>query len=98
VEAARDTLGAAIATAAELPPAIGAIVGDVARNAFVEGMQVVATISAVVAIGVAILVLVALRDVRLDHDAAEAGGAASDGVSERLAPERRLSGTPVPEA
>jgi MFS transporter, DHA2 family, multidrug resistance protein len=98
VDTARDTLGAAIATAAELPAELGAIVGAVARNAFVEGMQVVATISAVVAIGVAILVLVALRDVRLDHDAAEAEDAASAGMPERHAPERRLSGTPVPEA
>ena len=75
VEAARDTLGAALGVAAELPATIGATVVTVARDAFVQGMQVAATISAVVAVGVAILTLLALRDVEMHPDAEEADGA-----------------------
>ncbi len=37
---------------------------DAAQAAFVHGMQVVTTISVVVAVGVAILAIIALRDVR----------------------------------
>jgi hypothetical protein len=62
-------------------------------------MQVAATISAVVAAGVAVLVLVALRDIRLDADAEEADE--PDRATEpgrHPVPERRVSGTPVPEA
>jgi DHA2 family multidrug resistance protein-like MFS transporter len=98
-DAARDTLGAAIAAAAQLPTEIGAALVSVARSAFVEGMQVAATISAVVAVGVAILALVALRDVRLDPaSAAEADDAPSSPASRD--PQRAIhpSGTPVPEA
>jgi MFS transporter, DHA2 family, multidrug resistance protein len=98
VDAARDTLGAAMATAAKLPADLGTIVSAVARNAFVEGMQVVATISAVVAVGVAILVLVALRDVRLDADAVDADPEARASSDRQTVREPRLSGTPVPEA
>jgi DHA2 family multidrug resistance protein-like MFS transporter len=98
-DAARDTLGAAVSTAADLPAAVGATLVTIAQDAFVEGMQVAASISAVVAAGVAVLVLVALRDIRLDADAEEAD--APDRTTEpgrHPAPERRISGTPVPEA
>jgi len=61
--AARDTLGGAVAVAGQLPGQLGAAVLDVARTGFVEGMQVAATISAVLAIGVAILAVVLLRNV-----------------------------------
>ncbi len=99
VDAARDTLGGAMSTAAQLPAELGAIVGAVARGAFVEGMQAVATISAVVAVGVAVLVLVALRDARLEPDAADAEMETERGETQRpAAHERRVSGTPVPEA
>jgi DHA2 family multidrug resistance protein-like MFS transporter len=96
-DAARDTLGAAVSTAADLPAALGATLVSIAQNAFVEGMQVAATISAVVAVGVAILVLVALRDVRLDTEEADAHDRAPE-PGRHPAPERRISGTPVPEA
>jgi DHA2 family multidrug resistance protein-like MFS transporter len=91
VDAARDTLGAAVSVASQLPAELGAVVTAVARGAFVEGMQAVATISAVVAVGVAVLVLAALRDIRLDPETEEAD-------VPHAAPERRISGTPVPEA
>ena len=54
--------GAAIAAAQELPPAMGQVVVSVATEAFVQGMQTAATLSAVLALGVAGLVLVFLRD------------------------------------
>jgi DHA2 family multidrug resistance protein-like MFS transporter len=96
-DAARDTLGAAVSTAADLPAALGATLVAIAQNAFVEGMQVAATISAVVAVGVAVLVLVALRDVRLETEEAEAPDQTPE-PGRHPAPERRISGTPVPEA
>jgi DHA2 family multidrug resistance protein-like MFS transporter len=60
---ARDTLGGAVAVAGQLPEQLGAAVLDVARDAFVHGMQVATTISAVIAVGIAILAVVMLRNV-----------------------------------
>ena len=74
--AARDTLGGAVAVAQELPGELGTAVIGVARDAFVQGMQVASTISAVLAVGVAILAVVMLRDVGSGEDreaAADAG-------------------------
>jgi MFS transporter, DHA2 family, multidrug resistance protein len=68
-DAARDTLGAAVGVAAQLPSEIGATLVAIARQAFVQGMVVAAAISAIVAVGVAVVALVALRDVRMDPDA-----------------------------
>jgi MFS transporter, DHA2 family, multidrug resistance protein len=60
---ARDTLGGAVQVAASLPDTVGLAVLDVSRGAFVQAMQVAATISAVVAIGVAIIAIATLRHV-----------------------------------
>ncbi|HEY7524509.1 MAG TPA: MFS transporter [Candidatus Limnocylindrales bacterium] len=70
--AARDTLGAATGVAHGLPHALGATLLEAARSAFVQGMQVAAAISLVVAVGVAILALVALRDIEAGRADAEA--------------------------
>jgi MFS transporter, DHA2 family, multidrug resistance protein len=70
--AARDTLGGAVGVARELPEPVGAALLQAAREAFVLGMQVTSAISLVVAIGVAVLALVALRNVG-GAAAAEAG-------------------------
>jgi MFS transporter, DHA2 family, multidrug resistance protein len=94
-EAARDTLGAALGVASELPGNIGAMVVTVAQDAFVQGMQVAATISAVVAVGVAILTLLALRDVEMDPDAEAADDGRTD-RDDRRAPQ--TTSTPVAEA
>jgi DHA2 family multidrug resistance protein-like MFS transporter len=59
---ARDTLGSAVAVAAELPAQLGAAVLEGAREAFVQGMQLSSAIAAVVAVGLAILALRILRD------------------------------------
>jgi len=62
-EAARDTLGGAVA-AAEQVPGPGAALLETARKAFTDGLQVTAITSALVVIGIAILVMLVLRDVR----------------------------------
>ena len=59
---ARDTLGGAVDVAGQLPGQLGAAVLEVAREAFVQGMQVAAGISAVMAIAVAIVAVVVLRN------------------------------------
>jgi DHA2 family multidrug resistance protein-like MFS transporter len=60
---ARDTLGGAVQVAASLPDSLGLAVLDVSRGAFVQAMQVAATISAVVAVVVALFALTMLRHV-----------------------------------
>jgi MFS transporter, DHA2 family, multidrug resistance protein len=64
VASARDTLGGATGAAAGLPAGLATDLLDVARAAFVHGMQVAAGISIAVAVGVAALAIVALREVR----------------------------------
>ena len=75
---ARDTLGGAVAVAGQLPGQVGAAVLDVARDAFVQGMQVAATISAIIAIAVAVLAVTILRNVRAGSGGESAGVSASD--------------------
>jgi DHA2 family multidrug resistance protein-like MFS transporter len=58
---ARDTLGAAVAVADQLPEGLRMVVLDVARDAFVAGVQLTAAISAIVAIAVAVLAVLTLR-------------------------------------
>jgi DHA2 family multidrug resistance protein-like MFS transporter len=60
---ARDTLGGAVKVAALLPDSLGLAVLDVSRGAFVQAMQVTATISAAVAVVVAVFALTTLRHV-----------------------------------
>ncbi len=61
-EAARGTLGGAVAAAGELPEAAGRVLLTAAREAFSRGFERAAIICAAVAAGLAILVLVLLRD------------------------------------
>ena len=73
---ARDTLGGAVGVAEQLPGQLGSAVLEVARDAFLQGMQVAAGISAIVATAVAIVAVVALRNIRPgsgDEDAETAG-------------------------
>jgi DHA2 family multidrug resistance protein-like MFS transporter len=53
-DAARDTLGGAVAVASELPPDVAAALLAAARVAFVDGIHIVAAITAVVALAAAI--------------------------------------------
>ena len=71
-EVARDTLGGAVAVAAELPADLGAVVLDVAREAFVAGMHLTSGIAAVVAVGLAALAVISLRGQSLGGDPPEA--------------------------
>lgn len=64
-DAARDTLGAAIALARDLPGPVGVALVDAARQAFVDGMRTSATIAALVAVGLAGVALVGLRSHRV---------------------------------
>jgi MFS transporter, DHA2 family, multidrug resistance protein len=73
--AARDTLGGAVGVAQQLPPALGAAVLAESREAFTTGLQVTAGISAVVAVGIAVLATVMLRGVPTTAEAAEAAPA-----------------------
>jgi DHA2 family multidrug resistance protein-like MFS transporter len=74
-EAARDSLGGAVAAAEDLPGPLGTELLDVARDAFTQSLQVAAVVSAVVAAGTALVAAVFLRQVR--------GGTASVAEDER---------------
>jgi DHA2 family multidrug resistance protein-like MFS transporter len=62
-ETARDTLGGAVAAGDELPARLAAELLDAAREAFAQGLQAAALTSAAIALGMAILVVVLLRNV-----------------------------------
>ena len=62
-DAARDTLGGAVGVAAQLPGDLGSAVLNVARQAFVDGMQLTAGIAAVIAVGLAVLAITSLRHI-----------------------------------
>jgi MFS transporter, DHA2 family, multidrug resistance protein len=61
-EAARATLGGAVAAASELPPDSAAALVATAREAFTRGFERASIICAVVAAGLAVLVFILLRD------------------------------------
>jgi MFS transporter, DHA2 family, multidrug resistance protein len=75
-EAARDTLGGAVAAAEQLPGR-GAALLETARKAFTDGLQVTAITSAFVVIGIAVLVMVLLRHVRPASEPSSAPSATS---------------------
>ncbi len=58
---ARDTLGAAVGVAGQLPGPSGLALLATARDAFVQGLHLAAGIGAVVAIGAAIMAMILLR-------------------------------------
>jgi MFS transporter, DHA2 family, multidrug resistance protein len=66
--AARDTLGGAVAAGGQLPDPIAAGLLDAAREAFAQALQLTAVTSAAIVLGIAILVLVFLRDVRMGSE------------------------------
>jgi len=63
-EAARDTLGGALAAAQTLPAQLGAALQDAAAAAFTQGLHLVFAINAGLALGIAVLVAVLLRGER----------------------------------
>jgi hypothetical protein len=62
-DAARDTLAEAVTVARELPGDAGVALIEVARGAFTDGLHVVALISLIGAIALAVFVLILLRSV-----------------------------------
>jgi MFS transporter, DHA2 family, multidrug resistance protein len=70
--AARDTLGGAVAVAQRLPADVGASLLAASHEAFTTGLQVTAGISAVVAVGIAVVATVMLRDVPRTSEATTA--------------------------
>jgi DHA2 family multidrug resistance protein-like MFS transporter len=60
---ARDTLGAAVIVAEQLPEQIGQALLAIARDAFVQGLHLAAAISAAIAIGAAVMAVTLLRHV-----------------------------------
>jgi DHA2 family multidrug resistance protein-like MFS transporter len=86
VDVARDTLGGAVSVAAQLPGQLGTAVLDVAQTAFVDGMQVVAIISTILAIGVAVVALTQLRDVPPPSGAETADHVPADQPTPSLTP------------
>ena len=70
-EAARDTLGGALAVAGELPGATGSGLAEAAYDAFSQGLHITATVGALIAVAVAVLVATLLRDVRSASHAEE---------------------------
>ncbi|GHH51064.1 MFS transporter [Streptomyces candidus] len=63
-EVALDTLGGALASAAELPGRAGEALADAARTAFTEGLHFNAVVSATLIAGAAVLVAVLLKHVQ----------------------------------
>jgi len=82
--AARDTLGGALVTAGQLPDQLGATLLGAAREAFTQGLQVTAAISAVVALGIAILAAALLRDVRASAEPEEQADLEPDAAVEEV--------------
>jgi DHA2 family multidrug resistance protein-like MFS transporter len=73
-EAARDTLGGAVATSGDLPGPLAAELLDSAREAFTNGLQLAALTSAVIAAATAVAVAIVLRHVQAGSASeAEAG-------------------------
>ena len=88
--AARDTLGGAMAVAGELPSAAAETLLAAAREAFVAGMHATALISAVGAVGLAIMAYLILRSQDVpdspDEGAADAASHAPTDQPEQVAP------------
>jgi MFS transporter, DHA2 family, multidrug resistance protein len=95
----RDTLGGAVAVAAQFPGAVGDAILEVATAAFVDGMQVAATIGALTAVGVAILAVFSLYDVRPGEEPhAEVSPVISFEAATADVPRARPANAPAPDA
>jgi DHA2 family multidrug resistance protein-like MFS transporter len=83
---ARETLGGAVGVAAQLPGEAGAALLDAAREAFIQGMQLTVSLSAVIAVGTAVLATVLLRAVPVGAQAGPAEQPAPATEPVRVAP------------
>jgi DHA2 family multidrug resistance protein-like MFS transporter len=73
VPAGADTLGGATAAASRLPHEEAGVLLNAARSAFAAGMHVTATISALLLVGVIVMVIALLRHVGPNGSAGRAG-------------------------
>ncbi|GAB3443179.1 MFS transporter [Streptomonospora sediminis] len=72
-DAASETVGGAMAAAAELNTAVGEALAAAARTAYVSGMQAAAVAGAVVMLLTGLLAFINLRNARIESDDAPAG-------------------------
>jgi len=80
-EAARDTLGGAVAAAGRLgDPRAGELL-DAAREAFTRGVQVAAIVSPILAIATAIVAAISLREARAGGEPEGEAEGAVDGAA-----------------
>ncbi len=77
-DAARDTLGGAVAVAQTLPEALGAALVAVSQVAFMDALHFVAAVATVLAVLTAIVAAVALRSVPARDESEVEGGAAPE--------------------
>jgi DHA2 family multidrug resistance protein-like MFS transporter len=77
-EAARDTLGAAVAAGEQIADPAGPELVDAAREAFTQALHVAATVSAAVAIGAAVLAATLLNRVRMQSETEDESGPQPD--------------------
>jgi DHA2 family multidrug resistance protein-like MFS transporter len=71
LEAARGTLGGAVAAAGQLPAQVGTPLLDAARQAFTQGLRIAAAISAVGSLALAVFAALALRHARTGGQASQ---------------------------
>jgi DHA2 family multidrug resistance protein-like MFS transporter len=86
-ETAHDTLGGAVAVADGLPGPLGAGLLGASREAFTQALQAAALTSAAIALGIAVLVLVLLGNVRTGAETAGRPDRQPDGPAHSPTPE-----------
>jgi len=97
-EAARDSLGGAVAAAAQLPDQLGSDLVDAARAAFTQGLQLTAAICAVIALGLAAMGLALARHVRAQGEGEAEPEPSIEPIASALAPIRGRCPTNVAPA
>jgi DHA2 family multidrug resistance protein-like MFS transporter len=78
-EAARDTLGGALAVAGQLPDRLGGPLLEAAREAFTHGLQLAFAICAAIAVLIAVLIAALLRGADVGAEPEERPGPCPDG-------------------
>ena len=81
-DAARDTLGGALAVADQLPEGLGSALAETARFAFTEGLQLTAAVGAAIALSMAFLVVTLLKNARTGQEPVQEEGSARVGALE----------------
>jgi DHA2 family multidrug resistance protein-like MFS transporter len=82
---ARDTLGGAVEATGQLPADVGTALLGTAREAFTQGIHVVAVISAVLVVGAVVLVLTRLPRTPAAGDASSVSEAENPKPPDRVA-------------